>query len=301
MKPALILHGGSWDWPDDQDAPKKNALREAARIGWDVLQAGGSALDAVEKTVNYLEDFPLFDAGTGSHLNSEGVVEMDALIIDGTARDYGAVAGVTRVQYPISLARKVLEETDHNLFVGPGADKLAASLGVLLVANAQLVTESELAVFQRAQAKLENADGHDTVGAIALDRHGNVAAATSTGGTPYKPAGRVGDSPLFGAGGYADSAIGGAGVSGKGEHSMRTLLSKYAVDQMGQGLGALQAAQAAIDYIDHIITPSMVGLIVLGADGRLGAAHSTPKMAIGWIDEDGEPRASVRGGLSEEV
>lgn len=293
MYPRLIVHGGAWDWSDSVDEAKGDDLREAARRGWHILQGGGSALDAVEAAVNYLEDAPLFDAGTGSHLNAEGNVEMDALIVDGTAHNFGAVGAVKRVRYPISLARRVMQDTMHNFFVGEGADKLAAHLGMPLVANISLVTDAEREIF----LKHDTSGSRDTVGAVAIDAAGNIAAATSTGGTPGKPAGRVGDSPIFGAGAYADSQFGAASATGHGEHSMRVLLSKYAVDQMAAGLSAQQAAEAAMQHIDRYFDKSMVGLIVVDARGNIGAAHTTPKLAAGWIDEQGAAQASMRGGV----
>lgn len=295
MQPAIIVHGGAWDWPDELDGPKTEHLRQAARIGWDILKNGGSALDAVEAAAFYLEDIPLFDAGTGSHLNADGVVEMDALIVDGHTRNFGAVASVQRVRNPITLARKVMDETAYNFFAGAGADKLAIEMGLPTVPNISLVSEEELALFRQGKTPTE---AHDTVGAVAIDSQGHIAAATSTGGTPHKPAGRVGDSPLYGAGGYADDAYGAAGATGKGEHSARVLLSRYAVDQIAAGMDAQAAAEAAMDHIDSVFATSMVGLIVVDHDGRLGAAHTTPKMAVGWIDADGEAQASVRGGLT---
>jgi beta-aspartyl-peptidase (threonine type) len=307
IRPALILHGGAWDWSDDLDAAKADALKEVACIAWHILENGGSALDAVEKATNILEDNPLFDAGTGSHLNADGVVEMDALIIDGARHDFGAVAGVRRVRHPISLARRVLEDTTQNFFVGAGADQLAQRLGVERVPNLSLVSEAELVAFRRLQIERSPSSnatsapaaegGHDTVGAIALDSSGNIAVATSTGGTPAKPAGRVGDSPLFGAGGYADNRFGGAGATGKGEHSMRTLLSKYVVDRIADGQHAQAASEAAMTHLDSRFDASMVGVIALDADGHPGAAHTTPKLACAWIDADGNARATMRGGV----
>lgn len=298
MKPAIIVHGGAWDWPDEQDDPKAGALRDAAKIGWDILQAGGSALDAVERAVNYLEDFPLFDAGTGSHLNAIGEAEMDALIIDGSKHDYGAVAAVRRVRYPISLARRVLDESKHCLLVGAGADDFAARMGMPLIPNLTLVTDAELQAFMRQQPAHGPQEVHDTVGAIALDVQGHIAVGTSTGGTPAKAAGRVGDAPLYGAGGYADSLYGGAAASGKGENSMRVLLSKYAVDQIAAGHNAQSAAVAAMQYIEGYFSDSMVALITLDANGRLGVAHTTPKFSVGWVDANGVPQASMKNGLA---
>lgn len=292
MHAALIIHGGAWDWDDALDAPKSTALLQALTVGWEILKNNGNALDAVEKAVNVLEDSPLFDAGTGSHLNADGIVEMDALIIDGSKRDFGAVGAVKRVQHPISLARKILEDTEQKFIVGDGADTIAKKLGIPHIDNASLVTEAELAYFHEKRT-----DGaSDTVGAIAMDTQGHIAVATSTGGTPLKPAGRIGDSPIFGAGGYADE-FGGAGATGKGENAMRVLLSKYVVDAIRQGKTAQEAANASMHYIESLIENSMVGTIVIDKDGNVGAAHTTPKLACAWVDQNGNPQVSMRGGV----
>lgn len=290
MKPALIVHGGAWDWDDSYDEPKAAAILKSLEIGWAILNSGGSALDAVEKAVNHLEDEPLFDAGVGSHLNAEGVVEMDAIIVDGARHDFGAVAGVQRVRYPVTLARKVLEETQHNFFVGSGADMLAVRLGMPTVANLSLTTVDEFMAFKRHELRT----GGDTVGAAALDEHGNIAVATSTGGTPLKMAGRVGDSPMFGAGAYAENSLGAASATGKGENCMRYLLSKYIVDQIGENQTAQEAADSAIRYIKARIERPMLGFIVVDAKGNVGAAHTTDKIAYGWIDENGQPQARMK-------
>lgn len=293
MKPTIIVHGGAGPWPDEHDAPKEAALREAVLRGWSILQAGGSALDAVEKTVNMLEDFPLFDAGIGSFLNQLGEVEMDALIVDGSRHDFGAVAGVKHVRYPVSLARKVMTETRHCFFVGAGADALALQFGFPKMSNLFFVTQDEYTRFHNQ----EHAAPMGTVGAVAIDAQGHVAAATSTGGVPDKMPGRVGDSPLFGAGGYADNRLGGASATGVGENIMRVLLSKYAVDLLAQGRSAQDAADAAIAYINSHYDDSQAGIILVDHNGGVGAAHSTDKISIAWIDADGQPRTQCRGGV----
>ncbi|XWX04498.1 isoaspartyl peptidase/L-asparaginase [Aggregatilineales bacterium SYSU G02658] len=287
MPPAIIVHGGAWDWPDAEDAPKTEYLRQAARAGYAVLCSGGSALDAVEKAVNILEDAPLFDAGIGSHLNADGIVEMDAIIVDGTALDFGAVAGVQRVRYPVSLARQVMQRTPHKLFVGAGADALAAKLGLELMPNIAFVTPHE---WQRFLDK-DTSGPSGTVGACALDAQGHLAAATSTGGSPLKMPGRVGDSPIFGAGAYADSAFGAASATGLGENILRALLCKHAVDQIAAGQDAQAAADAAIAHIERRFRPSMAGLITIDQQGRLGFAHSSPKIAVAYIDANGHLHA----------
>lgn len=291
MLPMIIVHGGAGPWPDDHDGPKADSLREAVLKGWTILQAGGSALDAVEKAVNILEDFPLFDAGIGSYLNQLGEVEMDALIVDGSKHDFGAVAGVKHVRYPISLARKVMSETPHCFFVGAGADALAEKFGFPKMSNLFFVTQDEFNRFHNQ----EHAEPMGTVGAVAIDQQGHIAAATSTGGVPDKIPGRVGDSPLFGAGGYADNRWGGASATGVGENIMRVLLSKYGVDLIAQGYSAQEAADMAIAYINGYYEDSQAGIILVDHEGGVGAAHSTEKIAIAWVDANGDVHTRMHG------
>jgi beta-aspartyl-peptidase (threonine type) len=289
LMPKIIAHGGAWDWDATLDEIKCRGLEAAISQGYAVLQAGGSALNAVEQTVIALEDNPVFDAGTGGYLNQDGIIQLDALIVDGAKHNFGAVAGVTEVQNPITLARKILEETEQCFFVGAGADRIAEKLGLPLISNAQLITPA-----MRDHYLAARTDGPvDTVGAVAIDRAGNVAAATSTSGTPYKPAGRVGDSPLYGAGGYAENGIGATGATGMGENIMRALLSKYTCDQLAAGMTAPDAARAAMIYIEGIIANSMSGVIVIDCQGNLGAAHTTPKLALGWVADNGEIHAAI--------
>ncbi|MEM9773408.1 MAG: isoaspartyl peptidase/L-asparaginase family protein [Chloroflexota bacterium] len=288
-KYGIMVHGGAWDWPDEQDEFKVPFLEKSVRIGREILAAGGRALDAVEKAVNYLEDAPTFEAGTGVPPNRNGVAQLDALIVDGKTRDFGSVAAVERVKYPISLARKVMEETAHCMFVGAGADELARELGMPLIPNIELVDEKSWRAFvERDQSVLQpqwgksQPLGHDTVGAVAIDQNGNVAAATSTSGSPFKPAGRVGDAPLLGSGGFALNGVGAVGCTGNGENVMRLLLAKYAADKMAEGMTAQQAADAATAYVRKIYPNPMSGMIVVDAAGNLAFASSTPKIAVGW-------------------
>lgn len=291
-KPALIVHGGAGSWDDSEDIPKIESLKKAIAIGWEIIESGGSALDAVEKATNWLEDEPLFDAGTGSYLNQDGVVQMDAIIIDPTTHNFGAVAGVERVRYPISLARKVMEETKNNFIVGAGADTLAAKMGIPLVPNLSLATEREIEMFRKKIMPQVS----DTVGAVAIDKDGKLAVATSTGGTAFKIAGRVGDAPIFGAGGYADE-FGGTSATGEGEYSLRTMLSKRVVDYIAEGMNAQEAAEASMVYVESIFGKVSLGVIVIDMQGRLGAAHSSAKIACGWMDENGVPQATMQGGV----
>ncbi len=290
MIPNIVAHGGAWNWDDALDAAKCAGIKEAMAIGYEILLKGGSALDAVQQTVIFLEDNPLFDAGTGGYLNQDGIVQLDALIVDGANHDFGAVAGVTRVQNPISLARQIMEKTEYCFFAGEGADRLAKKLGIPLISNKQLITPAMLDFY-----RTRSTDGpSDTVGAVAIDSRGNVAAATSTSGSPYKPAGRVGDSPLIGAGGYAENGVGTAGATGLGENSMRVLLSKYTCDKLAEGKKAPEAAQAAMRYVERIFENSMSGIIVIDQHGNPGAAHTTPKLAFGWVDDSGEIHSGTK-------
>jgi L-asparaginase / beta-aspartyl-peptidase len=298
MQPKLIVHGGAWVWPDERDSVLEAGLEAAIHAGWAILQAGGHALDAVEASVRVMEDLPQFNAGTGSLLNAAGIVEMDALIADGASLDFGAVAGVQRVRHPISLARRVLADTPHCFFAGPGADGLAMMLGEETVPNLALVSEAELRNFRERRSS----EGGDTVGAVALDAVGNLVAGTSTGGTPHKMPGRVGDSPIFGSGGYADNALGAASATGKGEEILRVLLCRTAVEFIARGLDAQAAADAARDTVVRRLGADVnVGLILIDRRGGFGAIQTTPKMATAWVDADGRVRTCMAGPRFDEV
>jgi beta-aspartyl-peptidase (threonine type) len=183
-----------------------------------------------------------------------------------------------------------MEKTGYCFFVGEGADRLAKKLGLPLISNKQLITPAMLD-FYHTQSTYGPSD---TVGAVAIDSRGNVAAATSTSGSPFKPAGRVGDSPLFGAGGYAENGVGTAGATGLGENSMRVLLSKYTCDKLAEGKKAPQAAAAAMQYVEGIFENSMSGVIVIDRHGNPGAAHTTPKLAFGWVHGSGEIHSATK-------
>lgn len=294
--PAIIVHGGAGGWDDATDDRVLSAMKEAASAGWAILNEGRSALDAVEAATIVLEDHPLFDAGYGSFLNDHGEVEMDALITDGSTIDFGAVAAVRHVQNPISLARLVMTETKHSFFVADGADRLATRLGINLICNLSLVTDKEFSAFQErlGETALKEQPGHGTVGAVAVDVQGHIASATSTGGSPHKLKGRVGDVPVYGAGGYSDDQIGGASATGVGENIMRYFLSKHAVDLIASGVLPLEAARAAVKNVAHHIPNPEVGVITVDAQGNIGAAHTTNGMPIAWVDGQGTVRASMR-------
>jgi beta-aspartyl-peptidase (threonine type) len=290
----LIVHGGAWDIPQALHQPHVEGCTKAAVAARDALVRGGTALDAVEIAVRLLEDDPTFDAGRGSFLNAEGMAELDAIIMDGHDLNLGAVASVRRIRHPITLARLIMTECEHALLVGAGAETFAQQQGLTLCANQELITTRE---WERWLAGRENETPKDlfgdTVGAVALDAEGNVAVATSTGGTFKKHPGRVGDSPLVGCGGYADNRIGAASATGEGEALMKVVISKTVCDLMAQGMAAQEAADAAIQLLIER-TGGRGGLIVLGTRGDVGLAHNTPYLAHAYLTPRGEIAAGIQ-------
>ena len=284
MPHAIIVHGGAWDIPDAQVDAHRQGCANAVEAGWARLSAGGSALDAVEAAVRVLEDDPIFDAGVGSVLTSEGEVELDAALMDGRTLRYGAVANLRHIHNPITLARHVLQGP-ATMLVGAGAERFAQQVGMDLCNNREFVVEREVELWQqwrRAQAG-EGAPPAgplplgDTVGALALDASGWLMAANSTGGTPFKLPGRVGDTPLIGCGLYADVA-GACACTGWGEGITRVTLARRVVDMLDEGLHPQDAAQRAIALLAER-TGGQGGVIVLDASGRVGHAWNTPRMA----------------------
>lgn len=295
MTSAIIVHGGAWDIPPQLHADHLAGCRAAAEAGWAILAAGGPALDAVEAAVRVMEDHPVFDAGTGSHLNADGFVELDAAIMDGRTLRAGAVASVKRVANPITLARRVLNDSPHVFLVGEGAERFAAAAGVPLCEPATLVVERERELWEarrRSDAEGRTAAdagraafaASDTVGAVALDAAGDLAVGNSTGGTFFKHPGRVGDTPIIGCGLYADNIMGAAACTGWGEQIMKTVLAKAAVDQIALLANAMTAANVAIAYFRHRIG-GLGGVICLSPEGQIGLAHSTLYMAHAYRGE----------------
>ena len=299
FQPALIVHGGAWDIPDDQVNAHLEGCRRAAETGWRVLCQGACALDAVEAAVRVMEDDPTFNAGRGSHLNAAGEVELDALIMDGATLNAGSVAAVQRIANPVSLARLVMEKTEHVLLAAQGAERFAREQGVPPCRPEDLLVGRELEGWKELQAdpawktpRAFGAEQHDTVGAAARDMRGNIAAATSTSGTPKKLPGRVGDSPLIGCGAYADNRSGGVSATGWGEALMKVVMSKTTCD-FARGLGAQHAAEAAVKLLAERVN-GLGGVIVVDALGRIGAAHNTPRMAHAYVTAEGEIVAHIR-------
>jgi len=281
--PVLLVHGGAWAIPDDMAEAHLAGVRRAVAAGWRVLKRGGPALDAVEEAVVVMEDEETFDAGRGSFLTSDGTVQLDALLMDGATLRAGGAGCLERIRNPIRLARKILEESPHIFLVAAGAERFAQEHGISLCDNRELVIERELIRLREAQAKSQTAQpavSHDTVGAVALDKKGNLAAATSTGGTLNKTPGRIGDSSLIGCGCYADNESAAVSATGWGEPIMKLVLGKWAVDRVRGGMPPERAAAMAMDIL-KLRVGGHGGMILLDAQGRCGIAHNTARMAWG--------------------
>ena len=274
---AIVVHGGAWSIPSEAREAHAAGCLAAAERGFAVLQSGGSALDAVVAAVELLEDDPTFDAGRGSVLSAEGRVQLDAGLMDGRTLQVGSVANVHRVAHPIRLARVVLERSRHHLLVGEGAERFAREQGLSLVEPDTFVVERERRRYADFLAgRLGTADdfAHDTVGAVALDADGQLAAGNSTGGVAFSLPGRVGDAPVPGVGYMADSRTGGVACTGWGEHILRVGLATRALVAMERGASALDAAAEALGFLERSVQ-GRAGLIVLDRQGEVGLAHST--------------------------
>ena len=291
VAPVLLVHGGAWAIPEDMVQAHRDGVARALAVGYAALEKGASSVDSVEASVAVMEDDETFDAGRGSFLTRDGRVQLDALLMDGATLRAGGVACVERLRNPIHAARLVLDKSPHIYFVGPGAEAFAAEHGMPLIDNSELVVDRErkhLAMAQRMEREgLPDATfagggflSHDTVGAVALDANGNLAAATSTGGTLNKAPGRVGDSSLIGCGCYADNLSAAVSLTGWGEPMMKLVLGKWAVDRVQQGTPPALAAEEAISYLYRRLG-GHGGIILLGPKGRFGVAHNTPRMAWG--------------------
>ena len=297
IDPVLLVHGGAWAIPDDMVDAHLNGVRNAMAAGWRVLAGGGDALDAVEEAVVIMEDDETFDAGRGSFLNRDGKVQLDALIMDGATLRAGGVGCVERLRNPVRAARKILSESPHVYFVAEGAERFAAEHGIPLCKNEDLIIPREVKRLQELQARgadtqtdlFAPTDSHDTVGAVALDSSGNIAASTSTGGTLNKAPGRLGDSSLIGCGCYADNKTAAASTTGWGEPIMKLVLAKWAADRVAAGNLPEWVAAEAINYLQSRLQ-GHGGMILLDAWGRFGIAHNTPRMA--WAVKTGKQESS---------
>lgn len=301
MKPRLIVHGGAWAIPDEFVDAHVAGVRQAIAKTYPMMLKGMSAMDAVETAVNMLEEDPTYDAGRGAFLNAVGGIELDAMIMDGETLDYGAVGAVRNLLHPVSVARKLIGQDGFRFLVGEGAQLFAKNCGFSEVPVEELLTEREMRFYEKIKSdpnfKPINAFSgkedtpSDTVGAVAMDMHGNLACATSTGGTPRKHPGRVGDSPVVGSGGYADNELGAASSTGYGENIIRVVFCKTACDAT-QHMSAMQAAEHAVEIL-HRKGKGYGGIILIHPDGSYGFAHNTPRMAFAYADDSGAPAAFI--------
>jgi beta-aspartyl-peptidase (threonine type) len=294
MQPAIIVHGGAWDIPVELHEAHRQGTFRAAEAGWAVLAAGGVAMDAVEAAIVIMEDDETFDAGRGSFLNAEGQVELDAGCMDGRELQVGAVASVQFIRNPIRLARAVMEKSEHVLLVAQGAQRFAHRMGFAPCELTDLAVPREFERWQRllydrtfsARQSFAHATGAaaragDTVGCVALDQMGHVAAGTSTGGTPNKMPGRVGDVPMVGSGFYADDEYGGASSTGWGESIAKVLLARLALHCLQELGDPHAAAQAAIEVLAGKVI-GLGGIILLSPEGKPGWHFNTPHMAYAY-------------------
>jgi len=311
QKPVIVVHGGAGAWETERWKSGLAGVKKAARTGFKVLKTGESALDAVEAAVMCMEDNPIFNAGLGSTLALDKRIEMEASIMDGRTLNAGAVGLLKDIKNPVHLARIVMEKTDHVFLVADGAEKLADLYGL---EKRNPLTELRLRYWRELTQKLKNGEmeslpkltellkSHpnlfetDTVGAVALDKNGDTAAATSTGGRALKLPGRIGDSPLIGCGTYADNEAGACSTTGIGEVAVRLVLAKGACDLMRTGQSAQQAAENSIRLVNHRIRlKSSMGLIAVDTQSRVGAAHNTQNLCWAYMTSKmRQPKADMQ-------
>jgi beta-aspartyl-peptidase (threonine type) len=298
-RPVIVVHGGAGTWQPERSQPGLEGVKRAAKKGFEILEKGGSAVDSVMEAVMVMEDDGAFNAGYGSSLNIEKEAEMEASIMDGKTLQAGAAGLLKDIKNPVRLARLIMEKTDHVFVVGDGAEKVAK---IFNLERRNPITELRIKYYeQQKKALLDGkfelprlaglAKSHpelfnlETVGAVALDKNGSVAAATSTGGFPLKLPGRIGDSPLIGCGTYADDQAGACSATGVGEIAMRLALAKTVCNCMENGKAAEQAVEQAIKLVNKRIrnTYNHMGLISVDTHGGIGAAHNSPNMCWAYV------------------
>jgi beta-aspartyl-peptidase (threonine type) len=316
-KPVIVVQGGAGTWHPERSQLGLEGVKKSAKIGFDILKNGGSAVDGVMEAVAVMEDDGAFNAGYGSSLNIEKRVEMEASIMDGKTLRAGATGLLKDIKNPVRLARLIMEKTDHVFVVGDGAEKLAR---IFELERRNPVTELRLEYYEQQRKALLNGKSElpklanlvkthpeffelETIGAVALDKDGNVAAATSTGGFPLKLPGRIGDSPIIGCGTYADSMAGACSATGVGEIAIRLVLAKTVCNYIEGGRTAEEAVEQAISLVNTRISDSYnsMGLIAVDVHGRIGAAHNSPNLCWAYITpKNPEPSASLTAKIVKE-
>jgi len=310
-KSVIVIHGGAGAWQPERRKAGIAGVKTAAKTGYDILKSGGTALDAVEAAVKTMEDNPTFNAGLGSTLTINKQIQMEASIMDGKTLRAGAVSLLKDIKNPVQLARIVMENTDHVFMAAEGAEKLADLYGL---ERRNPTTELRLRYWHELTTKLKNAEleslpklsklleSHphmfetDTVGAVAIDKNGDTAAATSTGGRALKLPGRIGDTPLIGCGNYADNEAGACSATGIGEVAIRLVLAKTTCDLMRTSQSAQEAVKTSIQLVNRRLPPkSSMGLIAVDTHGGIGAAHNTPNLCWAYITpKTQKPKAAMQ-------
>ena len=296
---AIALHGGAGDrqrenTSSQQERELKEGIEAALHSGYEVLNKGGHCIDATEKAVMMLENFPSFNAGVGAALNNKGEVELDAGIFDGARRRTGAVTGVKRIKSPIQAARFVMDQTQQVLFMGAAAEALAEDAGLKMVENSYFITKEVREKYENDLLERGVTSCHysnekvvlGTVGVVALDSKGNTCSANSTGGIMHKPAGRIGDTPICGAGMYARNGVGAAACTGHGEFFVRTVAAYEALNKVSHGLSLDDALQAVLDDIQSL--GGRGGMIGVDAKGNISMRFTTTSMVRAAMNAQGK-------------
>ena len=298
-KPVIVAHGGAGTWHPERSQGGLEGVQKAAETGFDILEHDGSAVDSVVEAVAVMEDEGVFNAGYGSSLNIEKSIEMEASVMDGKTLQAGAAGLLKDIKNPVRLAKIIMEKTDHVFMAGEGAERLAE---IFNLERREPITELRLKYYERQKKALLEGKfelpklaglikNHpelftlETVGAVALDKEGNVAAATSTGGFPLKLPGRIGDSPLIGCGTYADNQAGACSATGVGEVAIRLVLAKTVCNFMENEKTAQEAVELAINLVNRRISAAYnsMGLIAVDIYGRIGAAHNSPNLCWAYV------------------
>ena len=288
---VLVAHSGAGDYSTmtpDVIAARRDGMAKAIRAGYAVLKRGGTSMDAVEATIRVMEDSGLYDAGRGAYYTKDGIPEMDAAIMNGHTLQAGSVASLRHIANPIHLARLVMEKTPHVLLVGDGAEAFAKSQGIELVSPYYFYTEREWKRFQDAERKKQAGSGHGTVGVVALDVDGNLAAGTSTGGTVLKMPGRVGDSPIIGAGTYANNASCAVSATGTGEYFMRNVVASDICARVRYLHVTLEQAANDVVMKELVEQHGDGGVIALDRQGNIATPFNTTGMMNGIVKTDGQ-------------
>ena len=288
---VLVAHSGAGDYsktPPNVIEARRDGMVKAVRAGYAILARGGTSLDAVEATIAVMEATGLYDAGRGAYYTKEGVPEMDAAIMDGKTLQAGSVASLQHIASPIHLARLVMEKTPHVLLVGPGAEEFAKSQGIELVSPYYFYSEREWKRFQDAEQKKKAGEGHGTVGVVALDAAGNLAAGTSTGGTVLKMPGRVGDSPIIGAGTYANNESCAISATGTGEYFMRNVVASDICARVRYLHVPLDQAANDVIMKELVEQHGDGGVIGLDRQGNVTTTFNTTGMMTGTVRADGK-------------